>query len=484
MSVFRIARHELRQAWRAGTLAALGILVTLLLIGAGLAGRAQHARDQAQRARFQDLVKEQWNAQPDRHPHRVSHYGYLVFRPRAPLAFFDRGYEPYAGTALFLEAHRQNTANFSDAAQDSSTRRFGDLTMAMVLQMLVPLLIFAVAGVSVSREREADTLALLLSQAASWRSFLWGKLCGSLLLVACLVGPGVLLVGAWIGAEAVDQGTSDVMLRALLLTVSYALYLATCAGIAVLVSSWHSTSRGALVTLLGMWLVLWVVVPRVLPAVATMLYPLPSRASFEAEVERRVRTLGDSHNPDDPTFAKLKAQALADHAVTRIEDLPFNYNGLVMTESEKMTAAAYGEYMAGLVGIYQRQGTVVALAGFLSPYVAIRTVSGALAGVDLPHIIEFERQAEEYRYALIQHLNQLHTNEVALALDRYIGVDEHGAPTRQRIPQRFWQSTPAVAFTTPTVAWALARQPLGIAAVVCWLLLASIGIAARTRPAF
>jgi len=233
-----------------------------------------------------------------------------------------------------------------------------------------------------------------------------------------------------------------------------------------------------------MWLVLWVVVPRVLPAVATMLYPLPSRASFEAEVERRVRTLGDSHNPDDPTFAKLKAQALADHAVTRIEDLPFNYNGLVMTESEKMTAAAYGEYMAGLVGIYQRQGTVVALAGFLSPYVAIRTVSGALAGVDLPHIIEFERQAEEYRYALIQHLNQLHTNEVALALDRYIGVDEHGAPTRQRIPQRFWQSTPAVAFTTPTVAWALARQPLGIAAVVCWLLLASIGIAARTRPAF
>jgi ABC-2 type transport system permease protein len=198
-------------------------------------------------------------------------------------------------------------------------------------------------------------------------------------------------------------------------------------------------------------------------------------------VERRVRTLGDSHNPEDPTFAGLRAKALAEHRVKEIEDLPFNYNGLVMAESEKLTAAAYREHMAGLLGIYQQQGTVVGLAGFLSPYVAMRTLSTALAGVDLPHLFEFERQAEDYRYALIQHLNELHTNEVALALDRYTGVGENGAPTRQRIGREHWQSVPVASFSTPTVGWALAQQPLGAAGVLVWAVLVMTAVALAPR---
>jgi ABC-2 type transport system permease protein len=208
-----IARHELRYAWRSGTLLTLGVVVTLLLIGAGVVGHARQIADRAQRGRFQAMVGEQWRAQPDRHPHRVSHYGYLVFRPRSPLGFFDSGLEGFTGTSIFLEAHRQNTANFSDVGQDSGTRRFGDLTMALVLQMIVPLLLFATAGVSVARERETGTLALILSQSASWGAFLLGKICGSFVIVACVVLPGVMLVAAWIGSGSLDLWALDVTAR-------------------------------------------------------------------------------------------------------------------------------------------------------------------------------------------------------------------------------------------------------------------------------
>jgi ABC-2 type transport system permease protein len=482
-TVLCIARHELRDAWRSGTLLTLGVLVTLLLIGAGVVGHARQIADRAQRGRFQAMVGEQWRAQPDRHPHRVSHYGYLVFRPRSPLGFFDSGLEGFTGTSIFLEAHRQNTANFSDVGQDSGTRRFGDLTMALVLQMIVPLLLFATAGVSVARERETGTLALVLSQSASWGALLLGKICGSFVIVACVVLPGVMLLALWIGSGPLDMWGLDVTARAGFLAVSSATYLLMCTVLAALVSSLHRTARGALVTLVTLWLGLWVVVPRALPSLAASLYPLPSRAAFEADVERHVRTLGDSHNPDDPTFAALRARTLGEHGTTRVEELPFNYNGLVMSESERMTAAAYREHTERLLDIYRRQNRLVGVVGFVSPYVAIRNLSMALAGVDLSHAIEFERQAEEYRFALIQHLNDLHTKEVAFAEDRYTGVGENGAPTRQRISQEHWQSAPAAEFRAPTFHWAVGQQPLSVAALVWWIATMTIAMIGVTRSA-
>jgi ABC-2 type transport system permease protein len=253
--------------------------------------------------------------------------------------------------------------------------------------------------------------------------------------------------------------------------------------LAVLVSSWHRTTRGALITLVTLWLALWVVVPRALPSLAASLHPLPSRAAFEADVERHVRTLGDSHNPDDPTFAALRARTVAEHGTTRVEELPFNYNGLVMSESERMTAAAYREHTERLLDIYRRQNRLVGVVGFMSPYVAIRSLSMALAGVDLSHAIEFERQAEEYRFALVQHLNDLHTKEVTFAQDRYTGVGENGAPTRQRISQEHWQSTPAAEFRAPTVHWAVGQQPLSVAALVWWIATMTIAVIGVTRAA-
>jgi ABC-2 type transport system permease protein len=251
--------------------------------------------------------------------------------------------------------------------------------------------------------------------------------------------------------------------------------------LAVLVSSWHRTNRGALVTLVTLWLALWVVVPRALPSLAASFYPLPSRAAFEADVERHVRTLGDSHNPDDPTFAGLRARTLAQHGATRVEELPFNYNGVVMSESEKMTAAAYREHTDRLLDTHRQQNHLVGVAGFVSPYVAMRNLSMALAGVDFSHAIDFERQAEEYRFGLIQYLNELHTNQVAFAQDRYTGAGENGAPTRERISHEHWQSAPAAEYRAPTLRSAIGQQPLSVAALVWWIAGMTIAVIGVTR---
>lgn len=463
--IARIAWQEVRTAWRTRTTAALAFVLTLLTVAAAVVGHARFDRDAAQRDRYQRLVGSQFDAQPDRHPHRVSHYGFLIFRPRAPLGFFDSGVEGHAGTSIFLEAHRQNTANFSGAVENGGGSRFGELTPAMVLQLLIPLFVFAVAGVSLTREREAGTLTMLLCQGTSWRRIMLGKLFGSLLIVMAVLLPGWLLSLAWLAAQSRVTWTGDLAGRAALLLVTHAVFLSLCAALAISVSARCRTSRGALMTLLSLWIALWIVAPRLVPAIAATRHPIPSRAQFDAEVERRVRELGDSHNPNDPQFAAIKEKALAEHGVTSVEALPFNYSGFVMQEGERLTSDAYQAHIAALVDTYDRQASLIALCGVISPYLAVRTVSMGLSGSDPAHIVDFERQAESYRYRLIQQLNTLHMHEVEADKDRYTSTVE-GAPSRVRIDRAFFAGLPEFEYRRPSLGWALNATRMAFATFI------------------
>ncbi len=124
-NILRIARrqvHSIRDKRYAVTL--LGLVAVLGIVSV-LGARHHAAREADHRARQQGLVERQWLEQPNRHPHRVIHYGFLLFREEAPLAFFDPGVSPWAGTSLFLEGHRQNSASFGDA-RHATTRRASD----------------------------------------------------------------------------------------------------------------------------------------------------------------------------------------------------------------------------------------------------------------------------------------------------------------------------------------------------------------------
>jgi len=457
-AVWRVGVLEWRLAWRSRAVAILTLTVTCLAAAAAVVGQARYAADAAQRQRYQRLVGQQFDDQPDRHPHRVSHYGYLVFRPRAPLGFFDSGVETFAGTSIFLEAHRQNSANFSGASQSGGGERFGELTPATVLQLFLPLFVFGIAGVSVTREREAGTLALLVCQGTSWPAILWGKWLGAMLIVVAVSVPALTVSLGWLAGAGVPWD-GDLVRRAVLIGVAQLVFLGICTGLAVLVSAWQATSRAALVLLVGLWFGLWVVLPRVLPALATALHPVPARTAFDAEVDARVKELGDSHDPNDPVFTRLRDETLRRYGVSRVEDLPINYGGLVMQEGERHTADAFEQFRRQLLDVYDRQTRLVEWAGLLSPYLTMRHVSMALAGSDLAHQVEFERQAEAYRYRLIQSLNDLHIREVSYGQDRY-GQITNGAPSRARIDASFFDQLPDFDYEAPGVWWALGQRPV------------------------
>lgn len=131
----------------------------------------------------------------------MAHYGYLVFRLGYPLSVFDNGLDDYLGNVIFLEGHKQNSANFSEAGSSGTLVCFGAFSSAFILECLVPLIGFGL----IAREREDETLKILSTQGASGREIIWGKVLGlwqfSLLFLLPVL-PVVCVVAVVSGAAA------------------------------------------------------------------------------------------------------------------------------------------------------------------------------------------------------------------------------------------------------------------------------------------
>ncbi|MFG6429882.1 DUF3526 domain-containing protein [Roseateles sp. LYH14W] len=455
-AVRRIAREEWR-LMRRDRVAMLG-LALLLLLGTVAAFTAwdQRRAAQADRQRHQAQVDHEFDAQPDRHPHRMVHYGHFVFRPLNALAAFDAGIDPFTGHTLFLEGHRQNSANFGDVRQSSLLLRFGQLTPAFVLQVLAPLLLVFIGHAAVARERESGLLRVLMAQGLRPGQLVAGKL----LALAGVAALMLLPAGVALAAIAADNPASAPL--ALAVALAYAAWLALWALGVVLVSALARHGRDALLALLAVWTVGVVLLPRLAPELATAARPLPTRLETDIAVARDLAALGDSHNPDNPHFSQFRRQVLAQYGVSRVEDLPVNYKGLVGMEGERLTSALFERYGRESFARQQAQLQQVALFSALSPVIALRRLSMGAAGTDLPSYQRFLDQAEQHRYAMVQALNRLQAQQLSWATDRN--------SRESRISKDHWHGLAAFRFQPEPAAATLQRIVPMAGVLAAWLL--------------
>ena len=450
--VWRIACEEWRLLLRNHVALAASLLAVALVLTATLVSYEQRRSLMQAREHYQAMVDEQFKAQPDRHPHRMVHYGQFVFRPLSPLAFFDFGVDAYTGNTLFLEGHRQNSANFADVRQSSLLMRFGQLSPAFVLQTLVPLLIVFLAFSSVTREREGGNLRLLLSQGISGGQLLLGKWVGHTGIALAVMLPAALAL-----TVSVVFGTSDAAAVAWTIAV-YALYLMGWVTLGILVSAWAQRGRDALLLLVGIWIVSVMLIPRTAPSLAQQLYPLPTRLETDIAIHHELAAIGDSHNPDDPYFNAFRQKVLQRYNVSRIEDLPVNYAGLVTMEGERLTSALFDRYAERTFELEAAQNRWVGTAAWLSPVIALRQLSMYLAGTDLGSHQNFLAQAESYRYRLIQDLNRMHAEKVEYENDK-----------NHRISHENWATLPRFAYHPIDPMKQSAKLTAPLAVLVFWL---------------
>ena len=466
-AALRIAREEWRLL-RRDHVAVLGLALLLLLTAvAAFTAWEQRRTADAERSRHQAQVDHEFEAQPDRHPHRMVHYGHFVFRPLNPLAAFDSGVDAYTGHTLFLEGHRQNSANFGDVRQSSLLLRFGQLTPAFVLQVLAPLLLVFVGHAALARERESGTLRVLLAQGVRPWQIVAGKVLALGGVAAAALLPALLAL-LWIGATTPVPASLAAALAA-----GYGLWLLIWAVGIVGLSAWFARGRDALVALLAIWAIGVVLVPRLAPELAASALALPTRLETDIAVAHDLAALGDSHDPDDPYFADFRKKVLAQYGVARVEDLPVNYKGLLGMEGERLTSALFERYAGAGFERQTAQLRLVDGAALLSPVIALRRLSMAAAGTDLQNYRRFVEQAERHRYRLVQALNRLQAEKLSFAGDR--------SSRDSRIGHDHWHGVAEFRYEAAAPAEALRRAAPAAGVLLLWLAALAGLLALATR---
>jgi ABC-2 type transport system permease protein len=462
--VYIIARQFFRTSFQNKAVLGLTIILSLMLLMATFIGWKSFDFQNQLRTDYQQQVREQWVNNPDKHPHRMAHYGYFVFRPKHPLSFFDFGMESFTGVSVFLEAHRQNTVNFSEASFSTGILRFGEMSIAMVLQLLVPLLLLFLGFNAISALKENGTLKILLCQGVSWQELMMGNALSITTVALVLYAPVMLLtIIFWLLLNKFQMATDDVV-RLLVLLISYFVYLIIWSLVAVLVSALSKTSKASLSTLIGIWILLMIVLPRTAQALGAQKFPSPSKVAFEAAIEQDISAEGDSHNPDDPHYKALKDSLLKAYNIDNVQQLPFNYSGFIMAEGEQITSNIYARHQRRLMQTYERQNRFSRYVAFINPYIALKNFSMALTGSDFASYSDFMDEAEKFRYQMAQRMNRLQIKYISNAK-----LGDHDKP--YSISRSHWAQMPDFHYEFKKSSYIFSRERLSIAALLFWLLL-------------
>jgi ABC-2 type transport system permease protein len=452
--IVSIARHELVEQWRHKT---IKILMPLMLLLTGLVAVSHWQQQQdfiAIQQQWQDTNDQAWQAQPDRHPHRASHYGTMVFRQISALSFLDAGVNPYVGNVLFLEAHRQNSSQFKQYSISHSYMQLGYLSGASLILIVWPLVLIALAYKSISGDRQQGTLRQIIALGVSLRRIMLGK------VLAYSIISSLFLVMVFIIAIlflAQSEISVDTVTRFSLLFIIYWLYCLIWAGMVVLISLLSAGNNQSLSTALLVWLIMVVILPKFAYGIAEYLYPTPDQAVFNIQTSEAIAKVGDSHNPDDPYFKDFRQRTLQHYGVTKLEDLPVSWKGLLMQEGERVTSEVFDQQYQLLIEQLAKQNDWVANWSVFSPYLISSQLSAQLSGTSYQQIKNYEQAAEAYRYQFIQSLNDLHIHQVKVKDNK-----------EQRISKDHWSHLAGFHYHAPHLLNEIHTMLISMAVFILW----------------
>ncbi len=218
--------------------------------------------------------------------------------PLAPVAIGQRDVMPHT---VHVTSEARLAAGAADADLGSPTRQTsGPFDLAFVIVYLLPLVIIALTFDLLAGERERGTLALVLSQPVSLRSFVLGK---ALLRAACLLGLVVpIVVAAPLLAGGAAPTGDGLIVRLGLFGALLIAYSAFWFAAALAVDAWGRSSSGNALALVGVWLALVVIVPGLVSVGVNALHPPPSRVelvsltrSAAREAEAQLSALEGDH---------------------------------------------------------------------------------------------------------------------------------------------------------------------------------------------
>ena len=370
-------------------------LAVVLLVAFWSGKRADQSETEALHSAA-ERVQAEWESQPPRNPHMAAHYGILVYRPRAPLQAIEPGVLPYQGAVTFLEAHRRNAPVLSPASVRVAESRYGGTRFSPMLQVTAGFLALVLGYLIGAREAQRAMLLLLrgLGIKGGLRIAAKALVTGTLVLLAA--APALLLAAFQVDSE-------DGAVRFLALTAGSFIHLFILAGLGVAAGTWLGTARFGLATVAFAWGMGVLILPRIIDVAAEQIIPLTQREINEV-IAADFAEGPDGHGNTEANKV-FEQEILKQYGVERKEDLPVNFDALLMQADEEHRGKVYDLRLAEADARRKRQDRIRRISWIFGPTPAMLDLSVRIAGADAGTQRRFDQAAETFRRDLVSRLN-------------------------------------------------------------------------------
>jgi ABC-type transport system involved in multi-copper enzyme maturation permease subunit len=213
------------------------------------------------------------------------------FRRPAPLSILSQGLEN--ALPRYYEFTPDGSIPGESAGGEASILSAqGKIDFIFLVQMVISLVALLFASDVIAGEKEAGTLRAMLSNSLPRDAVLMGKITGGFIalwlpfLAACLLGTVLLLVGAF---PLFDSGTP---VRIAIVFLCASLFLLIYFGLGTMVSAGSPKTRTSLVTILLVWVLFQLVVPKVSDMIAGLVYPIRTETQVSLERSLLAKTIG------------------------------------------------------------------------------------------------------------------------------------------------------------------------------------------------
>ena len=453
-----LVKKEILLVYRNKTILISAVMIWALFVAAMICAFLDYQSAHQQRSAANTLFRQQWEHQ-QRNPHDAAHFGTYLFKSINLLNVFDTGLDDYTGSTYRIEAHVQHELNSNNAESNDASIRFGRLSLALILQLLVPLLILFSTATSITSEKENGTLKMLLAQGLDTTKLLWTKVIANYLLIVFIVLPVFMLMAVSI---LFSPAPTILLPRLLWICIGYLLYFLLIALLGTIISALSSNSGKALLAALCFWILTGIILPKVVTGMADRSYPLISRASFSDLVEQGYRNGLNGHDPYAKRGERYIKSLLKKYHVDTVTALPFNIEGLTFQFNEDYRTLVFNHYLKQVEHRFAQQQHLLSTAGIFDPFMSIKRFSMALSGSDLYHHQHFFKQAQAYRNHLIGQLNR------QLAL---YGKDVKG---EYKVGPQYFKKLKDFNYQLPAPGTILALKKTALFSLLGWIALLSL----------
>ena len=201
-------------------------------------------------------------------------YAYL---PPAPLAPLSIGQSDLYPSYFLISTRSKEFQKRAYELENPENLLSNRVDMAFLTVFLFPLLILALSYDLISAEREQGTLAMVLSQPVSLRTFVAAKIAVRALVILLLVIGLSLAAFLLNGIDLFGGGVGGHVLLWAGIVVSYCAFWFS---LAVAVNALGQSSTSNAIILASLWLFLVVLAPTAINLLVTSSYPVPSRVEF------------------------------------------------------------------------------------------------------------------------------------------------------------------------------------------------------------